>query len=107
MAAPRVERSLRLPSLGTLKVASATDAEHPARLAALALRSRSPQVLDALAECAGAGPAGLARARGFLHAGTVPDAMLTRATGPHSPPRSPGSNPRVRTPGSRSFWPPP
>ena len=84
MAAPRVERSLRLPSLVTLKVASATDAEHPARLAALALRSRSPPVLGALAEGAGAGPAGLARARGVLHAGTVPDAMLTRATGPYA-----------------------
>ncbi|WP_256855719.1 glycosyltransferase family 2 protein [Ornithinimicrobium cryptoxanthini] len=71
-------------SLVQLRLVSDGGPDHPHRLASAALRSRSPQVLDALVECAGGGPGGIERVRGLLREGTVPHSMLTSQTGPYS-----------------------
>lgn len=80
----KVHHSSSRSSLVQLRLVSDDGPDHPHRLAAAALRSRSPQVLDALVECAGGGPSGIERVRELLREGTVPHAMLTPQTGPYS-----------------------
>lgn len=70
-------------SLAQLRLVADDAPDHPARLASLALRSRSPQVLDALLECAGGGPAGMPSLRS-AGAVPVPTTMLTSETGPYT-----------------------
>lgn len=83
MAAHRTVRSSSTTSLAHLRLVADSGPDHPARLAALALRSRSPVVLDALVECAGGGPQGIDRLR-TLPAGSVPAPMLSDRTGPYT-----------------------
>lgn len=84
MKAHHVQPSSSKSSLVQLRLVSDGGPDHPHRLAAAALRSRSPQVLDALVECAGGGPSGIERVRGLLRERTVPHSMLTSQTGPYS-----------------------
>ena len=84
MKAHHVQHSSSMSSLVQLRLVSDSGPDHPHRLASAALRSRSPQVLDALVECAGGGPSGIERVRGLLREGTVPHSMLTSQTGPYS-----------------------
>lgn len=84
MKVQRVQHSSSMSSLVQLRLVSDTEPDHPHRLAATALRSRSPQVLDALVECAGGGPGGIDPLRGVLHEGAVPHSMLTTHTGPYT-----------------------
>lgn len=83
MSARHPGQSSSSTSLVQLRLLADPGHEHPARMASLALRSRSPEVLDALVECAGGGPEGIA---GLRRHGTtaVPAAMLTRHTGPYT-----------------------
>lgn len=84
MKAHHRQHSSSRSSLVQLRLVSDGGPDHPHRLAAAALRSRSPQVLDALVECAGGGPSGIERVRGLLREGSVPHSMLTAQTGPYS-----------------------
>lgn len=84
MSAHRAPRTSTPPSLTSLKLLASTDEEHPARLASLVLRSRSPVALDALAERAGAGPGGMDDLRRPLAEGRVPRGLLTHRSGPYA-----------------------
>lgn len=84
MTARSAQHSSSTSSLLQFRLVADDGPNHPHRLAALALRSRSTKVLDALVECAGGGIAGIEPLRHVLRGGDVPPSMLTSSTGPYS-----------------------